>query len=84
MSMMLADKVTPRHQERQALIYVRQSIPRQVREHRAGQANQYALVERALALGWPRPLVRIIDGDLGQSGRDSARPGFQSLSTFTQ
>jgi DNA invertase Pin-like site-specific DNA recombinase len=78
-SVMLADKITPGHHERQALVYVRQSTPRQVREHRAGQANQYALVDRALALGWPRPLVQVIDDDLGQSGRDSARPGFQSL-----
>src|SRR6266542_4837041 len=79
MSVMLAEKITPRHQERRAIVYVRQSTPRQVREHRAGQANQYALVDRAVALGWPRPLVQVIDDDLGQSGRDSARPGFQEL-----
>jgi DNA invertase Pin-like site-specific DNA recombinase len=78
-SVMLTDKITPRHQERQALIYVRQSTPRQVREHRAGQANQYALVDRAVGLGWPRPLVQVIDDDLGQSGRDSARPDLQLL-----
>jgi len=44
------EKVTPRHQERWAYVYVRQSTPRQVREHRAGRENQYALVDRALAL----------------------------------
>ena len=79
MSVMPAEKITPRHRERQAVVYVRQSTPRQVREHRAGQANQYALVERAVALGWSRSRVQTIDDDLGQSGRDGARPGFQAL-----
>src|SRR5262245_25452985 len=76
---MLAEKVTLAHRERRAIVYVRQSTPRQVRENRASQANQYALVDRAVALGWPRPLVQVIDDDLGQSGRDGERPGFQAL-----
>ena len=79
MSVTLAEKITPRHRERRAVVYVRQSTPRQVREHLAGQANQYALVERAVALGWPRSRVQTIDDDLGQSGRDGTRTGFQAL-----
>lgn len=79
MSVMLPEKITPAHYERQALVYVRQSTPQQVREHRASQANQYALADRAVALGWVRARVQVIDDDLGQSGRDSERPGFQSL-----
>lgn len=79
MSVMLPEKITPQHHERRAVIYVRQSPPKQVREHRAGQANQYALVDRAVALGWVRPRVQVIDDDLGQSGRDGTRPGFQAL-----
>lgn len=67
--------MTLSHQERWA-IYVRQSTPRQVREHRAGRENQYALVDRALALGWRRDCIRVIDADLGRSGRDGQRPGF--------
>ena len=73
------EKVTPRHQERWAYVYVRQSTPRQVREHRAGRENQYALVDRALALGWRRDHIRVIDTDLGRSGRDGQRPGFQEV-----
>ncbi len=73
------EKVTPRHQERWAYVYVRQSTPRRVREHRAGRENQYALVDRALALGWRRDRIRVIDADLGHSGRDGQRPGFQEL-----
>jgi DNA invertase Pin-like site-specific DNA recombinase len=79
MSVTLAEKIAPCHHERRAVIYVRQSTPKQVRDHRAGQANQYALVDRAVALGWPRGRVQVIDDDLGQSGRDGERPGFQAL-----
>ena len=31
-------------------------------------ARQYALQQRALALGWPMERVHVIDSDLGQSG----------------
>ena len=48
-----ANKITPHHHARRAFVYVRQSTAKQVRENRAGQENQYALVERAVALGWP-------------------------------
>ena len=41
--------------------------------------NQYALVQRAIALGWPAERVHVIDTDQGQSGRDGARAGFQTL-----
>jgi len=74
-----ADKVAARHRERRAYVYVRQSSPKQVRENAAGRANQYALVERARALGWPAERVHLIDDDLGQSGQDGQRPGFQEL-----
>ncbi len=74
-----ADKITPRQYERRAYVYVRQSTPQQVQHHRESQANQYALVERAQALGWPPERIHVIDTDLGQSGQDGQRPGFQEL-----
>jgi DNA invertase Pin-like site-specific DNA recombinase len=73
------DKITPRHRDRHAYIYVRQSTPRQVQQHRESQANQYALVERAGALGWIPERIHVIDADLGQSGQDGQRPGFQEV-----
>jgi DNA invertase Pin-like site-specific DNA recombinase len=73
------DKIATRHRERRAYVYVRQSTPTQVRQHRTSQENQYALVERAQALGWPAERIQVIDDDLGQSGQDSARTGFQAL-----
>ena len=46
-----AEKIARRHQEQRAYVYVRQSSPQQVQHHRESQRNQYALVERAVALG---------------------------------
>jgi len=74
-----AEKIALRHQEQRAYVYVRQSSPQQVQHHRESQRNQYALVERAVALGWPPERVHIIDADLGQSGQDGQHPGFREL-----
>ena len=62
-------KVETSHLERRALVYVRQSTARQVFEHGESTARQYALAERAKALGWPSGAVEVIDEDLGQSGK---------------
>src|SRR5215217_6891774 len=74
-----AEKITSRHLERRAYVYVRQSSPGQVQRNRESQRNQYALVERAVALGWPPGRIHVIDADLGQSGQDGGRSGFQEL-----
>jgi hypothetical protein len=50
-------------------VYVRQSHPQQVVEHVESRARQYALVDRAVALGWARDRVVVIDADQGQSGQ---------------
>jgi DNA invertase Pin-like site-specific DNA recombinase len=76
----LPGKVHDRHRDRQAVVYVRQSTPRQVEQHRESTRLQYALVERACQLGWPREQVLVIDDDLGRSGASTTdRPGFQRL-----
>jgi DNA invertase Pin-like site-specific DNA recombinase len=68
------------HLERSAIVYVRQSTPQQVLEHQESTARQYALVDRAVALGWPRQQILIIDDDLGKSGQSiEGRLGFQRL-----
>lgn len=72
--------ITPRHRDRLALVYVRQSTLMQVREHTESTARQYALAEEAARLGWDGARIVTIDADLGLSGRSaSARPGFQEL-----
>ena len=60
-------KLTPGHLERKAVIYIRQSSPKQVREHLDSQLTQRALVERAEQLGWHSDRIDVLDGDLGQS-----------------
>ena len=55
MNLRTTDKITPQQQERRAYVYIRQSTQTQVRHHRTSQDNQYALVERAEALGWRAP-----------------------------
>jgi DNA invertase Pin-like site-specific DNA recombinase len=73
-------KVTTDHLRRDAYLYVRQSTLRQVIENQESTKRQYALRERALALGWPAERIVTIDSDLGHSGASSAdRPGFQRL-----
>jgi DNA invertase Pin-like site-specific DNA recombinase len=73
-------KLRPTPLERQACISVRQSTLFQVREHTASTARQYALAQRARALGWPREPITIIDQDQGHSGASPAgRDGLQSL-----
>ena len=47
-------KLQPWHLERKAIVYVRQSTPQQVLENRESTERQYALVDRAVAFGWPR------------------------------
>jgi DNA invertase Pin-like site-specific DNA recombinase len=75
-----SQKLTSRHLERLAAIYVRQSTPQQLIRHQESTRLQYGLVERALSLGWPRERVLVIDDDLGRSGSSAeGRPGFQRL-----
>jgi excisionase family DNA binding protein len=74
------EKVTARHLARDAYLYVRQSTVRQVVENTESTERQYALRQRAVALGWPLDHVIVIDSDLGQSGASAAdREGFQRL-----
>jgi DNA invertase Pin-like site-specific DNA recombinase len=72
-------KLQPDHLERQAVVFVRQSTMRQVRCNQESQRRQYALQERAHALGWSHAAVEVIDEDQGRSGADEQRPGFQRL-----
>lgn len=73
-------KVTTAHLRRAAVIYVRQSSLAQVDRNRESTARQYDLVARAVALGWPRAGIRVIDDDLGQSGASThGRSGFAEL-----
>ena len=61
---------------------VRQSSLRQVMQNTESTKRQYALRERAVALGWPIEHIHTIDSDQGRSGARAAdRDGFQYLVT---
>ncbi len=76
------DKVTAEHLRRNALLYVRQSTLRQVAENTESTQRQYALRQRAVALGWAPERIIVIDQDLGQSAASATdREGFQHLVT---
>ena len=59
-------------------MYIRQSTPGQVLNNLESQRRQYALEDRARALGWQD--IEVIDDDLGISGSGTHRPGFERLS----
>ncbi len=74
------NKIQAYHQERLAMIYVRQSTLQQVERHQESTRLQYNLRNYAEALGWLPSRILIIDEDLGQSGSSAVgRPGFQRL-----
>jgi len=70
-------KISPDHLARGAYVYVRQSTADQLRNNHESRRRQYALADRARALGWEE--VVVIDDDLGVSAGGVARPGFERL-----
>lgn len=76
----MTGKIQARHLDRRAYVYVRQSTAKQVFENTESTARQYALADRAAALGWSKDAIEIIDEDLGCSGKTAEnRTGFGCL-----
>jgi len=74
-------RVCPRHLERLAVVYPRQSSPEQLRSHSESTRNQRELEAVARTLGWRDVLV--FDEDLGMSAAGFCeRPGFQRMLTL--
>jgi DNA invertase Pin-like site-specific DNA recombinase len=75
----LIAKITPAHQARKAVVYLRQSSLAQVKHNTESQRLQYALKDSAKAYGFAR--VEVIDCDLGMSASAGApqRAGFKQL-----
>ncbi|GGR07658.1 recombinase family protein [Deinococcus ruber] len=75
-------KIHADHLERLAVVYIRQSTLGQLQRHQESTRLQYALVDYAESLGWPRERIVVIDDDLGKSGSTAVgRPGFTRLVT---
>src|SRR5271154_5803999 len=75
---LICDKILRRHQDRLAIVYVRQSTVQQVERHQESTRLQYALADRAAQYGWGREKKDVIDADLRPPGaRVEGRLGFQ-------
>src|SRR5512135_978113 len=73
-------KILPTHRQRQAVVYLRQSTPKQVLKNCESAINQRALRGRLLELGWRKDQIVLIDDDQARSARQVAgREGFQRL-----
>src|SRR5437016_10172980 len=72
-------KIKPEHLARKAIVYLRQSSEKQVRQNKESQLLQYAMAERVRALGWQE--IEIINSDLGSSASLAAaeRKGFERV-----
>src|ERR1700741_2358327 len=77
---MLNAKIADHHLARQACIYIRQSTMAQVRLNQESTERQYNLEGQARSLGWAPEQIRILDGDLAQSGQQATkRDDFKTL-----
>jgi DNA invertase Pin-like site-specific DNA recombinase len=72
-------KITPEHLARKAIVYLRQSSEKQLRQNKESQRLQLGLAERMRALGWKE--VEIVGSDLGSSAAIAAarREGFERV-----
>jgi hypothetical protein len=72
-------KITPEHLARKAIVYLRQSSEKQVRQNKESQRLQYDVAERMRSLGWKA--VEIIGMDLGSSAgiASARREGFERV-----
>ena len=76
MSEQTAAKVTGAQLARTAYLYVRQSTLRQVLTNTESAARQYALRQKAIALGWDAEHIVTIEGIRGVEDLDSVlHPG---------
>jgi excisionase family DNA binding protein len=76
----MTSKIQPHHLQKMAYVYLRQSTMAQVYHHQESTNRQYALKDRALALGWPADQIRVLDADLGLSGTQmSNRQDFKTV-----
>ncbi len=72
-------KIKAEHLARKAIVYLRQSSDKQVRQNKESQRLQYEVAERMHALGWKE--VEIINSDLGSSAAiaSARREGFERV-----
>jgi DNA invertase Pin-like site-specific DNA recombinase len=77
--LLYSPKIKPEHLARKAIVYLRQSSDRQVRQNLESQRLQYELAERIRSLGWQE--IEVINSDLGCSAAvgSATREGFERV-----
>jgi DNA invertase Pin-like site-specific DNA recombinase len=76
----MSDRIRPEHLQREAIVYIRQSSPGQVKNHRESYRVQKGLVKRAQTLGWTKDRVHVVQGDQGTSASlPGNRQGFDDV-----
>src|ERR1700680_2118275 len=77
--LLYSPKITPEHLARKAIVYLRQSSEKQVRQNTESQRLQYDMAERIRGLGWQE--FEVINSDLGTSAAIGAvyREGFERV-----
>ena len=79
--LLYSPKIKPEHLVRKAIVYLRQSSEKQVRQNTESQRLQYELAERVRSLGWQE--IEVINSDLGSSAAmgSASREGFERVLT---
>lgn len=81
----MSEKISDKHRQRLAVVYIRQSSPGQVKNHPESYRVQKRLAQRAIELGWRNDKVQIIEGDLGTSAATpGSRQDFENLIHLVQ
>ncbi|HEX2715070.1 MAG TPA: recombinase family protein [Candidatus Acidoferrales bacterium] len=77
--LLYSPKIKPEHLARKAIVYLRQSSDKQVRQNKESQRLQYELADRMRALGWKE--VEVLGCDLGSSAAiaSARREGFERV-----
>jgi DNA invertase Pin-like site-specific DNA recombinase len=77
--LLYSPKIKPEHLARKAVVYLRQSSEKQVRQNLESQRLQYELAERIRSLGWTE--IEVISSDLGCSAAlgSATREGFERV-----
>ena len=74
----MSERLTEKHLQRKAFVYVRQSSYQQLMHNEESRRLQYAMEQRLRLLGWRD--IEVIDDDLGLSATStSGREGFQKM-----
>ena len=76
----MSDKIQPRHLQRLALIYVRQSSPKQIRNNKESRKRQRALAKRASQLGWTDEKILVLEEEARSASSTADRTTYRKAS----